>query len=98
MLSLGSSRPWPEAMQVMTGQRDMDASAILEYFRPLTDWLKEQNEGQDLDWEEDCPKGKFGKRDDGRSRESRSGAAGSVRGVRTQGMVALVLFTLFRTG
>ena len=27
-LSMGSSRPWPEAMKVITGQEKMDASAI----------------------------------------------------------------------
>jgi len=41
---MGSSRPWPEAMQVIAGQNEMDASAIREYFKPLEDWLKIQNE------------------------------------------------------
>ena len=41
---MGSSRPWPEAMQVIAGQNKMDASAIREYFKPLEDWLKIQNE------------------------------------------------------
>lgn len=40
---MGSSRPWPEAMKVMTGQDKMDASAIREYFKPLEDWLILQN-------------------------------------------------------
>ena len=30
-------------MEVMTGQPDMDTSAFREYFKPLEDWLKEQN-------------------------------------------------------
>ena len=42
-LSMGSSRPWPEAMKVITGQEKMDASAIREYFAPLEDWLKTKN-------------------------------------------------------
>lgn len=42
-LAMGSSRPWPEAMKVMTGQDKMDASAIREYFKPLEDWLILQN-------------------------------------------------------
>ncbi|HEY0840344.1 MAG TPA: M2 family metallopeptidase, partial [Vulgatibacter sp.] len=45
MLALGSSKPWPEAMEAITGQREMDASAILEYFQPLQTWLAEQNRG-----------------------------------------------------
>ncbi|XP_059351358.1 angiotensin-converting enzyme-like [Daphnia carinata] len=42
-LAMGSSRPWPEVMKVMTGQEKMDASAIREYFKPLEDWLSLQN-------------------------------------------------------
>ncbi|MDR3418856.1 MAG: M2 family metallopeptidase, partial [Nevskia sp.] len=51
MLSLGASRPWPEAMKVLTGQDRMDASAITEYFSPLLDYLKEQNQGQACGWQ-----------------------------------------------
>jgi hypothetical protein len=40
---MGSSRPWPEVMKVMTGQEKMDASAIREYFKPLEDWLALEN-------------------------------------------------------
>jgi len=40
MLKLGSSKPWPEALEQVTGQTVMDASAMLEYFKPLHDWLK----------------------------------------------------------
>ncbi|XP_073969369.1 angiotensin-converting enzyme-like [Rhodnius prolixus] len=43
MLQMGSSKPWPEAMEVVTGQRKMDASALMQYFKPLYDWLKEEN-------------------------------------------------------
>ena len=43
MLSLGSSRPWREAMEKMTGQRKMSTKAIREYFQPLESWLKSEN-------------------------------------------------------
>lgn len=43
MLALGASKPWPEAMEVLTGSRKMEASAILEYFRPLEEWLIKAN-------------------------------------------------------
>jgi peptidyl-dipeptidase A len=46
MLSLGQSRPWPDALEVLTGSRRMDASAILDYYAPLKDWLDEQNAGK----------------------------------------------------
>ena len=50
MLSMGLSKPWPEAMEAMTGSREMDASAILDYFAPLKAWLDEQTKGQPIGW------------------------------------------------
>jgi peptidyl-dipeptidase A len=50
MLSMGQSKPWPEALKVMTGSDKADASAIVEYFQPLLDWLKEQNKGEKEGW------------------------------------------------
>ncbi len=50
MLAMGSSRPWPEALAVVTGERDMDATAILDYFAPLAVWLEGQNAGQSCGW------------------------------------------------
>ena len=55
MLKLGQSKPWPEAMKAITNQTKMDVSAILEYFAPLIDWLKEQNKGQRSGWTDTCP-------------------------------------------
>lgn len=43
MLALGSSKPWPDALEVMTGERVLSANAILEYFKPLSEWLEETN-------------------------------------------------------
>ncbi len=50
MLSLGASKPWQDALEQLTGQREMDATAILEYFAPLQKWLEDQNKGQDCGW------------------------------------------------
>ena len=50
MLEMGQSQPWPDAMQVLTGQREGDPSAILEYFAPLKKWLDEQNQGRKIGW------------------------------------------------
>jgi peptidyl-dipeptidase A len=50
MLELGQSKPWQEAMQRMTGQDRIDASAMVEYFQPLLTWLKEQNKGEKTGW------------------------------------------------
>lgn len=50
MLALGQSQPWPEALEKLTGSREMDASAIIDYFEPLMGWMKEQNKGQTCGW------------------------------------------------
>ena len=50
MLAMGASKPWPDALEALTGQRQMDATAIIEYFAPLQIWLKEQNKGQQCGW------------------------------------------------
>jgi peptidyl-dipeptidase A len=50
MLRMGLSRPWPEALEALTGSRQMDASAILDYFAPLDKWLDEQLKGQKTGW------------------------------------------------
>ncbi|MGA8025809.1 MAG: M2 family metallopeptidase [Bryobacteraceae bacterium] len=50
MLELGQSKPWPEAMKVITGEDRADASAMVEYFQPLLEWLKAQNKGEKLGW------------------------------------------------
>ena len=50
MLSKGSSQPWQDTLFELTGTREMDASAILDYFAPLRAWLDEQNQGQQCGW------------------------------------------------
>lgn len=50
MLEMGISRPWQDAMQAMTGQRELDASAIIDYFAPLKEWLDVQNQGRQCGW------------------------------------------------
>ena len=50
MMEMGSSRPWPDALEAVTGQRQMDAGALLEYFAPLGEWLDEQNRDRKCGW------------------------------------------------
>jgi peptidyl-dipeptidase A len=50
MLSMGQSRPWPDALEALTGQKEMDATAIRDYFAPLQKWLDEQNRGKPTGW------------------------------------------------
>jgi peptidyl-dipeptidase A len=50
MLEMGLSRPWPEALEKLTGTKQMDATAIRDYFAPLQKWLDEQIKGQPVGW------------------------------------------------
>jgi peptidyl-dipeptidase A len=51
MLEMGQSQPWPDALYAMTGERQIDATAINDYFAPLKKWLDEQNRGRKLGWQ-----------------------------------------------
>ena len=50
MMAMGQSKPWPDAMEAITGQRSMDGSAIIDYFAPLNAWLKTQNQDRSCGW------------------------------------------------
>jgi peptidyl-dipeptidase A len=50
MLEMGASKPWPDELEALTGQREMDATAILDYYAPLKKWLDEQNRGHHVGW------------------------------------------------
>jgi peptidyl-dipeptidase A len=50
MLALGASKPWPDALEALTGERRIDAGAMLEYFAPLSGWLRDQNQGRTCGW------------------------------------------------
>jgi peptidyl-dipeptidase A len=50
MLEMGQSKPWPDALEVLTGERQTDGTALLEYFAPLKQWLDEQNKGKKVGW------------------------------------------------
>lgn len=43
MLTLGASKPWPEALKAISGEDKIDGGALLEYFAPLKTWLDQQN-------------------------------------------------------
>ncbi|MCL4836770.1 MAG: M2 family metallopeptidase [Thermoanaerobaculia bacterium] len=50
MMRMGISRPWPDALEALTGTREMDARALLDYFAPLSAWLAEQNRDRQCGW------------------------------------------------
>ena len=53
MLRLGASKPWQDAMEAMTGQRDVLATPLLNYFEPLRVWLEAKNKenGDYVGWD-----------------------------------------------
>lgn len=50
MLAMGASKPWPDALEALTGEREMDASALVEYFAPLRGWLSKELAGKKCGW------------------------------------------------
>lgn len=51
-LRTGSSKTWQEVLKDMTGSDKMDVGPLMEYFEPVTNWLKEQNakKNETLGW------------------------------------------------
>jgi peptidyl-dipeptidase A len=50
MLSLGASKPWPDAMEAIGAGRRADAGPMLTYFAPLQKWLDDANKGHRCGW------------------------------------------------
>ena len=50
MLAAGQSRPWQDILAQATGERQMDATAMVDYFQPLMAWLERQNQGKPVGW------------------------------------------------
>lgn len=50
MLSMGASKPWPDALEAFTGSREMSGKPMIRYFAPLMTWLQEQNKGETCGW------------------------------------------------
>ncbi len=55
LLEAGQSQPWQQTLEAATGERAMDASALMEYFAPLKTWLEAQNAGKPVGWPETTP-------------------------------------------
>ena len=50
LMEMGSSKPWPDALEAAIGERQADATAVIEYFQPLMAWLETQNKGKRCGW------------------------------------------------
>ncbi|XP_071604840.1 angiotensin-converting enzyme 2 isoform X1 [Heliangelus exortis] len=53
LLELGSSKPWTEALESVTGEKYMNAQPLLHYFEPLYKWLQKNNSGRFIGWKTD---------------------------------------------
>ncbi|HET6396281.1 MAG TPA: M2 family metallopeptidase [Pseudoxanthomonas sp.] len=51
MLQKGASQPWQATLKELTGSEQIDGGAVLEYFAPLQEWLKQQNQGKQCGWQ-----------------------------------------------
>lgn len=43
MLGMGSSKPWQEILETLTGETKLEPQAMLDFFEPLYQWLKAEN-------------------------------------------------------
>ena len=50
MLQKGSSEKWPKQLQDFVGTQKMDIQPLLEYFKPLEEYLDQQLKGQNIGW------------------------------------------------
>ena len=50
LLQKGESQPWEDTLEEFAGTREMDATAIIDYFAPLMAYLEEQNAGRTCGW------------------------------------------------
>jgi len=50
MMAMGASRPWPEALEAGSGQRNLSAEGMLAYFQPLREYLERENHGRQCGW------------------------------------------------
>jgi len=51
MLRIGSSAPWQDALEIVTGVRDLSAESILNYYKPLYEWLVKENANETVGWQ-----------------------------------------------
>ena len=51
MLSLGQSQEWQVALEALTGTRSLSGKSMLNYYKPLKDWLDVQNTDRACGWE-----------------------------------------------
>jgi len=51
-MAMGQSEPWQNAFEKITGSRSLSGSSVMNYYRPLKEWLDEQNKNRTCGWED----------------------------------------------
>ncbi|CAG2104542.1 unnamed protein product, partial [Medioppia subpectinata] len=51
VLLLGSSERWTKQLERLTGSQEMDVKPLLDYFKPLQDFLDQQLVGEEIGWD-----------------------------------------------
>lgn len=54
LMEAGFSKQWPDALESMTGSKEMSAKSFITYFLPLYTFLEKENEGECIGWAGDC--------------------------------------------
>ena len=49
-MKLGASAPWPDVLEQLTGSKQIDGKAMVDYLAPVMTWLQKQNEGRSCGW------------------------------------------------
>lgn len=49
---MGCSKPWPQVIRYLTGGKtsEIDAQPMIEYFKPLLYWLRNENKDERIGW------------------------------------------------
>tara|TARA_B100000768_G_scaffold182045_1_gene208794 strand:- start:3112 stop:4926 length:1815 start_codon:yes stop_codon:yes gene_type:complete len=50
-MAIGQSLPWQDSFEKITGSRDLSGRSVMNYYKPLKDWLDKENENRMCGWE-----------------------------------------------
>lgn len=51
-MSMGCLKSWPQVIKILTGGKtsEIDPQPLIEYFRPLSHWLTNENKAEKIGW------------------------------------------------
>jgi len=50
-MAMGQSAPWQDAFEKLTGSRNISGDSVMNYYKPLKEWLDIQNNDRSCGWE-----------------------------------------------